>query len=183
MTDILWSQQHTDPARFVDHSPCDSPIEDIFYREAQKWLAEGVTLDRQVECVTPIAAFRLDFCAEVGPRKIGIECDGKEFHSRDRDFRRDTAIIQAGCADVIYRLAGKEIVHHLHDCLDLLRIAEPRLFSERGRRNIEALASRPFEDVFAIGRATRIFLEPEDCEQGWDKQPPATLTWLERGEA
>lgn len=129
-------------AVFSDHSSCDSPIEGLFYREIQKWLPYGANITRQVECQTPFVTFYLDFLVEFKGRRVGFECDGKEFHEELRDSVRDRAIIAAGHADRIYRIRGRDIVFHLHDALDLIRIREATLFSERGHKNIETLATR-----------------------------------------
>jgi very-short-patch-repair endonuclease len=126
----------------LDCTPCDSPIEDIFYREFQKCVASEAVILRQFECQTPVGAFYLDFLVSRHGRHLGFECDGKDFHDRPRDSKRDRAIVDAGQAHRIYRLRGHDISHHLHDALDLIRIREPSLFSERGHHIIEALAAR-----------------------------------------
>jgi hypothetical protein len=125
-----------------DLSPCDSPIEDIFYYEFQKCVATLAVTSRQFECPTPDGTFYLDFLVASGSRRVGFECDGKDFHDRLRDRARDRAIVDAGHAHRIYRLRGHDIWHHLHDALDLIRVRDRSLFSERGHHIIEALASR-----------------------------------------
>ena|ERR1044071_7418384 len=128
-----------------DVTPCDSPIEDIFYYEYQKVAAPGVRISRQFECSTKLGTFYLDFLVELANRRIGIECDGKDFHDRQRDDGRDRAIIEAGRIDCIYRLRGRDIYYHLHDAFDLMRFREGSFFSQRGLANIKALASREHE--------------------------------------
>src|SRR6185369_911240 len=84
---------------FWDDSRCDSPIEDLFYYDFQKVMSEDGTIHRQVECPTPIGTFRLDFMLQLPARRVGFECDGKDFHNEEADSIRDRAIIEAGHLD------------------------------------------------------------------------------------
>jgi hypothetical protein len=128
-----------------DLTPCNSPIENIFYADVQKRTAPEARISRQAECPTCIGTFYLDFLVEVRGRRVGFECDGKDFHESVRDSGRDRAIIDAGHAHRIYRLRGYDICFHLHDALDLVRVRDRSLFSKRGHLNIEALATREGE--------------------------------------
>ena len=128
-----------------DYSPCDSPIEDIFYNEVQKYLSHGCETNRQFECKITTGTLYLDFLVRVGSRNIGFECDGKDYHDIDRDAIRDKAILDAQLADRIFRLRGRDIVYHLPDCFDLIREIEPTLFASRGQLNIKQLATRENE--------------------------------------
>lgn len=49
-------------------------------------------------------------------------------------------ILSAGHLDAVYRLAGADLHYRMEDVLNVLAVAEPRLFSSRGRRNVELLA-------------------------------------------
>lgn len=129
----------------IDFSACDSPIETFFYRELQKLIVQENTILRQVECRTEVGTFRPDFIVS-GNRVLGFECDGKEFHEdTKRDAFRDKALIQAGWADRIYRIRGRDIHFHIHDALDLIAAEEPWLFSGRGMDIIKARATRDYE--------------------------------------
>ena len=80
---------------FREPTPCDSPIEELFYYDYHKLKPELGIVHRQVECPTRIGNFRLDFMLESPSRRVGFECDGKEFHpDEDRDAARDHAIIR-----------------------------------------------------------------------------------------
>lgn len=87
-------------------------------------------------CRTQGKDYRVDFVF-IGPspkQQIGIECDGREYHkSVPKDAARDVAIIRAKCLAKIYRIPGYAIHRHIYDVLDLLSLAEPWLFSDRGR--------------------------------------------------
>jgi hypothetical protein len=124
--------------------PCDSPIEDIFLWEFKKVAAEIVQVRRQEYCRTAAGAFRLDFVLSLvgGGIKLGIECDGRNFHSEAKDSQRDAAIVAARVVDRIYRLRGRDIHFHIHDTLHLLSELEPWLFSERGQILLDQLSER-----------------------------------------
>jgi hypothetical protein len=151
----------------ADITPCDSPIEDIFYQDFQKRIPSVARISRQFECRTGSGTFYLDFLVEVGDRRVGFECDGKDFHESIRDSARDRAIIDAGHAHRIYRLRGRDICFHLHDALDLIRVRDRSLFSERGHHNIEALATRASDHRDEFGNPATGF-------------PFAVVRWFER---
>lgn len=150
-----------------DLTPCDSPIEDIFYADIQKRIVPDAVISRQFKCPTRIGTFYLDFLIQVGGRCVAFECDGKDFHESVRDSARDRAIVDAGHSHRIYRLRGYDIVFHLHDALDLVRGRDRSLFSERGHYNIEVLASRSCEHQDESGRLASGF-------------PFAAVRWYER---
>ncbi len=99
-----------------------------------------VRWERNVD--TKCGRFRLDFLLKrlSDGFAIGIECDGKDFHTPDRDFKRDTAIIATGMVDKIYRIRGHDIFCHVYDVLQLLARMEPWIVSERGAAVIESRA-------------------------------------------
>ncbi len=93
--------------------PYDSPIENDFAYNIVKYLDKGVIFDKQISVDTVCGRFRLDFIAHRSRRRIGFECDGKEFHDNDvgcsaRDRWRDALILETGAVEVIYRFPGKE---------------------------------------------------------------------------
>lgn len=57
----------------------------------------------------PVLNFFLDFADPV--RKIGIECDGKDFHDKEKDKVRDAKLRELGWK--IFRLTGEEILRRL----------------------------------------------------------------------
>ena len=124
--------------------PCtwaESPLEELFWANTKRYLAEGVVPHAQVEVATQWGAFRLDFLFEVEGRKVAVECDGKDFHNARRDEWRDALIMDAGGADEIVRFRGCNLTYSLEDCLAILRFWEPGLFSPRGLAQLEVLAS------------------------------------------
>jgi len=150
-----------------DFSKCDSPIEDIFYAEVQKLIVPDAVIFRQPECITRNGTFYLDFLIQVGKRRVGFECDGKDFHDNVRDSSRDKAIIESGYANRIYRLRGRDIVFHFYDAMDLIRVRDRSLFSERGHHIIKSLSSRTEEYMDESVRPTNSF-------------PSAAVRWYKR---
>jgi hypothetical protein len=122
--------------------PYDSPIEDMFVRQYEKYAAPSAELVPQQEVKTICGNFILDFRIqdEAGYR-VGIECDGKKFHEESRDEWRDAMILGDDQVDVIYRLRGSDIKFYIEDVLYLLSVLEPQLFKERAAANLEVLAS------------------------------------------
>ena len=121
--------------------PYDSPIEELLAQNALKYLAEDCRFQKQVEVPTNWGTFRLDFLIERRGQRIGVECDGRDFHDEYRDEWRDALILGTGAVDVMYRLRGCDLVYHIEDILFLMSGADPMLFSERGQINLAKLAS------------------------------------------
>jgi hypothetical protein len=180
-----------------DRGECGSPIEDIFLREFNKVANDQTRVWRQHEVETEIGRFRLDFmleCSSSGA-KIGVECDGRDYHSADRDSERDAAIVATQIVDKVYRLRGSDINFRIHDSLELLAWCEPRFFSDRGRINLRTL-SQP-EDLLEDWRgdwvmyfpfaAVRSYLRPDNPEEDmdWDgvRLKHSVIVWTETEEA
>jgi hypothetical protein len=122
--------------------PYDSPIEDMFVRHYERYAVSSAELVPQKEIKTICGNFILDFRIqdETGYR-VGIECDGKEFHEESRDEWRDAMILGGDHVDVIYRLRGSDINFYIEDVLYLLSVLEPQLFKERATVDLDVLAS------------------------------------------
>lgn len=131
-----WAKGATEPTAF------ESPLEEYFAENLTKYLDPAVQFAEQVEIPTLGGLFRLDFLATMESWRVAFECDGRDFH-RDaiRDECRDSLILGTQAVDVIYRLRGSDLFHHLEDCLFIASQCDPALFSERGRVNLERLAS------------------------------------------
>lgn len=124
-------------------SAFESPLEELFDENLRKYLADGVEVKTQVEVRTFVGTFRLDFVLEVeGKSPVGFEVDGVEFHKPLRDEWRDALILDASNVSAIYRIPGPLLYHHTEDVFFMLLAMEPKFFSERGRMNLDRLASR-----------------------------------------
>jgi hypothetical protein len=110
--------------------PYDSPIEDKFTQHYVKHANDVVVI-----LITP------------GGYRVGIECDGKEFHEPSRDEWRDAMILGGNHLDALYRIRGSDITYHLDDLLYLLSVLEPSIFSERATSNLKVLASREIQKI------------------------------------
>jgi very-short-patch-repair endonuclease len=99
----------------------ESPIEELI-KDALV-VADGVSRTQQV----PIAGYRADFVLR-GAAAIAIECDGKEFHHRRDDRRREHDILRTGTVSRIYRFPGYAIFHALDACLAVVAAFDPWIF-------------------------------------------------------
>ncbi|TAN29638.1 MAG: hypothetical protein EPN31_06055 [Castellaniella sp.] len=128
--------------------PYDSPIEDEFAQRYVKYAADNVEMRTQVDAPTLCGRFVVDFVLSTpSGHRVGIECDGKEFHDEHRDEWRDAMIIGDGVLDDIYRVRGSDIVHNMDDVLYLLANFEPDLFDPRAQVNLRVLTRTEVLDL------------------------------------
>lgn len=128
--------------------PYDSPIEDLLALYYVRYASDAVDLISQVEVKTLCGVFIVDFVIrDRSGNRVGIECDGKEFHDESRDEWRDAMILGEGHLDVIYRLRGSDLNYYVEDVLYLLAELEPGLFGPRAIANLKALASPEVQGV------------------------------------
>lgn len=119
--------------------PYDSPIEDIFAWHCHKYLSSGIKLDKQVDIDTQHGRFRIDFALSDVDERIAVECDGRDFHELFRDEFRDAILLGEGHFDTIYHFRGCDITYHPDDCIWLMSVLNPKLFSERGHLHLDRL--------------------------------------------
>lgn len=125
--------------------PYDSPIENRFASYFVKYAADDIEMLPQYAVSTICGRFVLDFLLVApGNVRVGIECDGREFHNASRDEWRDAMILGDNHVDVIYRMRGSDITYFIEDLLYLLQKLEPCLFGDRASANLAANCS---EDV------------------------------------
>lgn len=134
-----------DPGLAFGLLACDSPIETAFFHDVFKFASDQLLVGGQRKVQTDIGTFILDFYLlhRTTGRAIGIECDGKSYHSVAHDSPRDQAIIKSGHVAAIYRLAGKDIHHSPGDLLHLLSMREPWAFSDHYHCIAEQTATWP----------------------------------------
>jgi hypothetical protein len=120
---------------------CESPLEEDFAYHLTKYLDTTISLIPQHEVSTICGTFRIDFVAQGPAGLIGFECDGKDFHERDRDEWRDAMILGTKSVDAIYRLRGSDIYYHIEDIIYIIARWNTELFSQRGLLNLQTLAS------------------------------------------
>jgi very-short-patch-repair endonuclease len=150
--------------------PYDSPIEDEFAYHIVKYLDANVQIIKQYKVKTFCANYRLDFLlTDNNGWNIGIECDGAKYHNRDKDRIRDTLILGSNAISTIFRINGRNIKNNINDCLWLIANFNPILFSERGLRNLDVLASETTKGMNIV-YAPFILVrhEPENDEEYWE---------------
>ena len=131
--------------------PYAGALQDEFAWHLVKYLREDLRLQAEVPVERPGAFFALDFLVEVPQpdgsfRRVAFECGGANTLADGRRLlRRDATVLASGAADVVYRLRGTDLLHHMNDVLYLVSqwegAAEGTPFSERGRINLKTLAS------------------------------------------
>lgn len=144
--------------------PYDGAVQDEFAWHIVKYLREDAVLRSEVELETAGALFTADFVVEVpGPiqtRRVAFECGGgRNLRDHQRRLRRDATLIASDrpdgqpVVDALYRLRGSDLLDHMEDCLYLVSQweisapAQPDLFSERGRINLDTLATREAKNL------------------------------------
>ena len=129
-----------EPSLFYD-PPYDEPVHDAFAWHLVKYLRRGSGLRYHVAgpSVKEID-LTLDFVVESEGRRVGFMCGvSPKGHAHDR--RCDALRIGRAAVDVLYRLRANDVEQHLHDALLLVAKWDADLFSERGRINLNTLAT------------------------------------------
>ena len=140
--------------------PYDSPSEDVFAYHVTKYIIHDLQFHTQYEVNTICGKFFVDFVAiSHQGKKVGIECDGKDYHDESRDEWRDAMILGDNRLDSIYRLRGSDLTYYINDILYILAMCEPDLFSDRGHSNLKILASEELRDLIVENKQT-IFYAP-----------------------
>ncbi len=140
---------------------CESPIEEIFARECSKYLDSGVSFDCQVEVSTKHERFHVDFVLSHAGEIIAIECDGRDFHNPLRDELRDAILLGEGHFTTVYHFRGRDITYYPEDCLWLMSLEYPALFSERGRHQLDRLHELEVVPILS-GREALILRNPTE---------------------
>lgn len=115
----------------------ESEIERIFYSEICKVISDKIKFEPQFEISTICGNFRIDFYFELNGKRIGIECDGKEFHKGSRDSFRDAILLGDNHIDEIFRFKGKDVFYHIHKSIFMIFFLHPNFLSERGKINLQ----------------------------------------------
>lgn len=129
-----------EPSLFYD-PPYDCPMHDEFAWHLVKYLKRGSGLRYQVQ--GPSVDRRrhpIDFVVEQGDWRVGFMC-GASDEGAAHDRRWDALCVGQAAVDVLYRLRAEDVEQHLHDALLLVGKWDSALFSERGRINLNTLAT------------------------------------------
>ncbi len=128
--------------------PYESPVEEALAWSLVKLLHGQVSFLKQHEVSTRRGNFRLDFLL-VTPAglRIGIEVDGKQFHSYRRDAWRDAVILGEGHVDVMIRFAARDVHYRVFDTIAVLRHLYPEAFDPYQVIAVDRLASSEVESA------------------------------------
>jgi hypothetical protein len=129
-----------EPSLFYD-PPYADPVHDTFAWHLVKYLKPGSGLRHQVDGPrAPTVDLGIDFVVEQGTWRVGFMC-GASDAGREHDRRCDALRIGQAAVDVLYRLRAEDVEARLHDALLLVAKWDAALFSERGRINLNTLAT------------------------------------------
>lgn len=125
--------------------PYERPIEDEFAWHLVKYLDPQAGVQYQARVETPAGPFWVDFLVELpGPqgtvRRIGFEISEPAAEA-EADALRDALLVGQGALDALFRFNSEDLLYRLHDALWCVRAWDGSLFSQRGRVNLETLAS------------------------------------------
>ena len=131
--------------------PYEGALQDEFAWHLVKYLREDLRLESEVAAERPGAFFSLDFVVAVPQpdgslRRIAFECGGtRSLKDHQRQLHRDATLLASDVVDVVYRLRGSDLLHHMEDVLYLVSqwegMGPTSPFSERGRINLTTLAT------------------------------------------
>jgi very-short-patch-repair endonuclease len=110
----------------------ESPIEERLLNHIEKYIRGGIEIHPQYAVQTISGDFRIDFVLSSANRKIAIECDGIEFHTKNDDDWydewRDVLILFQSEVDTIYRVKGKDIFLNIIDIVYFIGEQEQEIF-------------------------------------------------------
>lgn len=106
---------------WINDAACESPLELGFAYQLRKTELGLYGVFVQV----PIARYRVDFLIEHEGRKIVVELDGKAYHDKERDYRRDKEIINY--VDAIIRIPFSSMTYYENATMVAISKWEPRL--------------------------------------------------------
>lgn len=158
-------REHNDCVR--NFNACESPIEHDFLHFLYKVKSDEVNVVGQVGCHTRIGRFRMDFVIKDRHRRIGIECDGRSFHDKNKDQIRDEAILDTRTVDAIYRIPGRCQWFYPYEVLDLLRLNESFVFSDRGTSVLDRVLDdgKERDDSWEANQVIRTLKRPQSQEE------------------
>lgn len=148
-----------------DLEKVESPIEEIFLNHLMKYLSHKTEVIIQLPIKTISGNFRADIALKQNDQIVIIECDGEEFHTKEKDSWydewRDTLIIFQKRAETIYRIKGIDIYSNINSLIYLIYSFEPNLFN---REYAERLPKKKITDEFGSKRINYIFVNDKGFE-------------------
>jgi len=124
-----------------NYDKIESPIERILLNHITKFLSKETKLIVQYPISTISGNFRTDIALIKGNKKVFIECDGEEYHTKEKDDWydewRDTLILIQKKAKTIYRIKGVDIQNNLYKAFYVIYSFDPDLFNIEYAERIE----------------------------------------------
>jgi hypothetical protein len=130
---------------FLSFGKLESPLEIRFFNHIEKYLDPSFEIKPQAELEVLKKKFRMDFIITNGKYRVGIECDGEEYHSGEiaswLDEWKDALYLLHEKVDVIYRFVSEDIFNHI-ECIILFLIQNERnVFQQSNYRGLEEKCS------------------------------------------
>jgi hypothetical protein len=116
---------------------CESLIETYFIEECLKHINRATMINGQVNFETSKGIKRIDFVLTNSQIRMGIECDGSEFHDFESDLIRDYFLIKEKHLDCIFRFRGTDLYKYPEICLWFISHEYPEIFSKHGQEVLE----------------------------------------------
>ncbi len=125
--------------------PYERPVEDEFAWHLVKYLDARAGVQYQARVETPAGPFWVDFLVEMADahgtlRRFAFEISEPDADA-DKEAMRDALLVGQGALDGLFRFQSEDLLYRLHDALWCVRCWEGTLFSQRGKVNLETLAS------------------------------------------
>ncbi|HYE56958.1 MAG TPA: hypothetical protein VD948_00560 [Rhodothermales bacterium] len=182
---IATTAQHREPSLFYA-PPYERPVEDELAWHLVKYLDPEIGLLYQHRALTPAGPVWVDFVVEaVLPgglvRRIGIDLTEASDDLALAEMR-DALLVGTGALDAHYRLPAEAARVRLLDALAVLATCEPELFSERGRLNLERLATDEARTIEPAPEASAVEVPAPavDEDDPWAAAPEEAFTITRR---
>lgn len=136
-------------------------LRDEWLWQLAKYIHPQSHLTQQVPVFTENGIYGLDWVLENEKQKIGfMMTDAKQAQVF---AQRAQAIVEESDFDAVYLLRAQDIYWHCDDLLYLFSRIHPRLFSERGRNNLQVLATPEVQELtFGIDKMWTIRYEVDE---------------------
>lgn len=143
----------------------ESPIEQFFLNHLEKYLSPEIEIIVQFPIKTISGNFRADIALKKDKKIVVIECDGKEFHTNEKDSWydewRDTLILFQKRVDTIYRIKGVDIYNNINSLIYLIYSYEHDFFDIE---YADRLPKKEIDDSWCEKRINYIFTKDNGDE-------------------
>lgn len=128
--DLVFNNTHS-----YEIEKIESPIEQILLNHLIKYLDDQTEVSIQIPFKTVSGIFRADIVLVRLGRKIILECDGEEFHTKEinewYDEWRDVLLLKHQEVETIYRIKGKDIYSNINEIIFIISKYDLDFFNPR----------------------------------------------------